>query len=54
MKATAEGRPTVGRKPANVCVNAGLSTGLNIAAGHLLAKTRQLTNRNPIEADDSR
>jgi hypothetical protein len=40
----------VERKPAKVCV----STGLNIAVGHLLAKTRQVTNRNPIEADDSR
>ena len=26
MRATAEGRPTVGKKPAKVCVNAGFVT----------------------------
>ena len=45
MRATAEGRPTVGKKPAKVCVNAGFARCKHDASsppGHLLIKAARL------------
>jgi hypothetical protein len=51
MRATAEGRPTVGKKPAKVCVNAGFVVAVRatFATQTPSRQSCEATNRNLIE-----